>query len=109
MSRRFWAHVGLAVVGVAAVLWALTLGAHPTIECRGVEMRPGDVCANAEGTRVQTYEERMTAHQQARPVVGGVGGVLAAFGVGLAVAQRRDVVRGSGSSGRTRPDHPRTA
>jgi len=89
LSRRFWGHVALAVVGTLAVVWALTLGASPSIECRGVPMAPGDVCSNAEGTRVQTYDERMDAAQAARPVIGGVGGLVAAFGVGLAVGERR--------------------
>ncbi len=100
--RRWWAHVALAVVGAAALVWALTLGANPTITCRDVVMGPGDTCANAEGTRTQTYEERYVAAQQARPVVGGVGALVGAFGVALAVAE----VRRAGSSGRTRPGHP---
>ena len=89
MTARFWGHVALAMVGAAAVLWALTLGASPAIECRGLPMGQGDVCSNAAGTKVQTYEERLVAAQAARPVVGGVGAVVAAFGVGLAVAERR--------------------
>lgn len=92
MSRRFWAHIALAVVGTVAVVWALTLGASPAIECRGVPMAPGDVCSNAQGTRVQTYAERLDAALAARPVVGGVGAVVAAFGVGLALSERRRVV-----------------
>lgn len=100
--RKVWAHVALLVVGLGAVVWALTLSAEPTIRCRDAVMAPGDVCANADGDRVQTYEERLAAAQQARPVVGAVGAVVVAFGAGLVVAE----VRRAGSSGRTRPDRP---
>lgn len=103
--RRLWAHVAMVVVGVLAVLWALTLGAHPTITCRDHVMQPGDVCVNAQGTRQQTYEERWDAAMDARPVVGGVGVLLAGFGAALAASE----VRRGGSSGRTRPDRPQGA
>ena len=103
--RALWAHVALAVVGVAAVVWALTLAADPVITCRDVVMAPGGVCVNADGDRLQTYDERMAAAQQARPVVGGVGLVVAAFGTALGIAE----VRRAGSSGRTRPDRPPAA
>lgn len=103
--RRLVAHLALATVGVLAVVWALTLGAHPTITCRERVMGPGDICANAQGTRVQTYEERLTAHQQARPVIAGAGVLLVAFGGGLALAEAR-AVRRAGSSARTRPGRP---
>ncbi len=80
----------LALVGLAAVVWALTVSAHPTILCRDVVMTPGSVCPNAEGTRTQTFEERFAASQQARPVVGGVGALLAGFGATLAVHSARE-------------------
>lgn len=102
MTRRFWAHVALATIGAAALLWALTLAAAPTITCRDVVMAPGDVCVNAQGSRQQTYAERFEAAQQARPVIGGVGALVAGFGVALAIVE----VRRAGSSGRTRPAHP---
>lgn len=86
--RLFW-HSALTVLGVLAVVWSLTLAASPTIMCREVVMKPGDVCANAEGTRTQTYEERFDAAQNARPVVGVLGGVMAGFGLWLAVSERR--------------------
>lgn len=89
MSRRLWAHIALAVVGVAVVVWALATGLSPRIECRGVPMAPGDVCHNAEGTKVQTYDERLEALQHSTPVMVGTGLVIAAFGVGLALAERR--------------------
>lgn len=91
MRRRLWAHVALAVVGVAVVVWALWTGLNPSIDCRGVPMSPGDVCHNAEGTKVQTYEDRLDALQHSTPVMVGTGVVVAAFGVGLAFAERRRV------------------
>lgn len=86
---RQWAHLVLAAVGVAAVLWAVLLSANPTIWCRDQVMRPGDVCSNADGTKVQTYEQRFSAAQWARPVVGGVGVVVAGFGLMLLRGSRR--------------------
>ena len=80
---RRWAHLALAAAGVAAVLWAVLLSANPTIWCRDQVMHPGQVCSNAQGTKVQTYEERFSAAQWARPVVGVVGLVVAGFGVAL--------------------------
>lgn len=95
--RRLWAHVALALVGLLAAGWALTLSAQPTIMCRDDVMAPGDVCSNAEGTRVQTYEERWQAAQSARPVVGGVGAAVAVFGSALAAAE----LAGAGRRGRS--------
>lgn len=95
--HRLALHVALAVVGVAAIVWALVWSATPTITCRGVVMQPGEVCANATGTRTQTYEERFAAAQQARPVIGGLGGVILVFGAGLAFAERRQPVAGQAS------------
>ncbi|MBK8463443.1 MAG: hypothetical protein IPL36_10505 [Nigerium sp.] len=99
MTRRMLAHAALIVLGLAALVWALTAGT-PHITCRDQVMVPGDICVNAQGTKQQTYEERLAAHHQARPVVGGVGVALAAFGGALAFAD----VRGAGSSDRARPD-----
>ena len=104
MKRQVWAHVALALVGLAAVVWSLTWGANPTIVCRDVVMTPGDVCVNAQGTRQQTYTERFDAAQHARPVIGGVGALVAGFGVVLAANQ----VKREGSSGRTPRPHPAT-
>ena len=89
MSRRFWAHVALAVVGVAVVVWALLTWFNPTIECRGVRMGPGDVCHNAEGTKVQTYDDRLDALRLSTPVMVGTGVGVAGCGAALAVADRR--------------------
>lgn len=89
MRGRLARHAALALLGLLGVLWALTLGANPVITCHEVVMRPGDVCANADGTRTQTYQERWDAAQGARPVVGGVGLVVAGFGVALLRAEWR--------------------
>lgn len=92
---RRLAHAGLVLAGVLAVVWALTWGAHPTITCRDVVMGPGDTCVNADGSRTQTYEERRDAAERARPVVGGVGVLLAGFGAALYVAERSGATSGS--------------
>ena len=86
---RQWAHLALAAAGLAAVLWAVVLGANPTIWCREQVMHAGQVCTNAQGTKVQTYEERYAAAQWARPVVGVVGAVVAGFGLMLYRGSRR--------------------
>ena len=86
---RQWAHLALAGAGLAAVVWAVLLSANSTIWCREQVMHAGQVCTNAEGTKVQTYEERFSAAQWARPVVGGVGLVVAGFGVALYRGARR--------------------
>ena len=88
MGRLGW-HLALAAVGLVGLVWALTVAANPVITCREVVMRPGDVCANAEGTRSQTYAERWDAAQQARPVIGVMGLVVAGFGAALAVQDVR--------------------
>lgn len=67
------AQVVLALLGLAALVWAVFLSGNPTIVCRDQVMAPGQVCANAEGTKTQTYAERYAAAQHARPVVGAVG------------------------------------
>lgn len=74
---------------MAAVLWAVLLSANPTIWCRDQVMQPGEVCTNAQGTRVQTYEERWNAAQWARPVVAVVGSAVAGFGLVLYRGGRR--------------------
>lgn len=84
-----WAHAVLILLGLAGVVWALSISAHPVITCREVVMQPGEVCRNAEGTKTQTYEERWNAAQQARPVIGVMGGAAAAFGAALAVGEAR--------------------
>jgi hypothetical protein len=85
-----WPHLLLGLAGVAALIWALFLSANPTISCREQAMTPGQVCTNAQGTRSQTYEERLAAVRMARPVVGTVGVVVAGF-AGVLLWQRRPV------------------
>lgn len=86
---RLSAHLALAFAGAAALVWALTLAAHPVIMCRDAVMGPGDVCPNAQGTQTQTYEQRFAISQQARPVVAGLGLLVGGFGVVLAVQDAR--------------------
>ncbi|MFT3862081.1 hypothetical protein [Micropruina sp.] len=85
---RSWAQLALAAAGLAAVLWAVLLGANPTIWCRDQVMHAGQVCVNAQGTKVQTYEERYSAAQWARPVVGVVGVAVTGFALVLWRGQR---------------------
>ena len=91
MSRRRLAHLLLAIAGLLVALYPVTLGAHPTPTCRGVELRPGESCAKADGSSAQTYEARAADARQAAPVIVGVGLLVAAFGAGLFVT---DVRRG---------------
>ena len=59
-------------------------------EVTKLEMHPGEVCVKADNTgRVQTYEDRVEAAQQSRPVVGAVGAAVAGFGGWLACAEAR--------------------
>ncbi|MDO5533609.1 MAG: hypothetical protein Q4F65_03020 [Propionibacteriaceae bacterium] len=89
MSRRAWLHLALAIAGVAVVIWAVVNAVSPSISCRGVPMGPGDTCRNAEGTKVQTYEDRLEAVTFSTPVMIGTGVVVAGFGAALFVAERR--------------------
>lgn len=83
------AHLALAAAGLAAVLWAVVFSADPTIWCREQVMRPGQVCTNAQGTRVQTYEERLGAAQWSRPVIGVLGAAVTGFALVLLRSGRR--------------------
>lgn len=98
--RRAAAHLALALVGLAAVLWAVTLAATPTLMCRDVVLQPGDTCPNADGTQVQTYEQRLATWQAARPVVAGVGLLVAGFGAVL-LAQDAKASRSGGVGARS--------
>lgn len=88
--RSWRAQALLAAAGLAAVLWAVWWSANPEILCREVVMRPGEVCANAQGTKTQTYEERYAAAQGARPIVGVVGVLVIGFAVVLYRTAGRD-------------------
>lgn len=94
---RLASHAAVVLAGLVALTWPVTFGAHPRIECRGVEMQAGDVCHKAEldGTdkgHTQTYEERLAAKKAANPVIAGVGVVVTGFAGWLLVAdlRRRD-------------------
>lgn len=77
------------VVGLLIVLYPLTVGGGAPITCRGVTMGPGDRCAKADGSAVQTYEQRLATRRAAAPVVVGVGLIVAGFGTALLLAERR--------------------
>lgn len=77
--RRRWAHLGLAAVGLLAVVWALWWGANPAITCHDQPMQPGDSCVHATSGASQTWQQRYDAAQDARPVVAAVGVAVLGF------------------------------
>lgn len=82
------------LVGVAIAAWAAMSLISPSISCRGVEMRPGDVCEyaspdSAETDKVQTYEERLETARRQAPVGVVVGAGMAVFGVYLMIREVR--------------------
>ncbi len=81
------AHAAVIVVGLLVLAYPFTLGANPSLTCRGVPLQPGDVCVKADGSGVQTYEVRANAVRNARPVMVGVGVLVAGFGVVLLVSE----------------------
>jgi len=87
--RRRAAHVALIVAGLLIALYPFTLGASPTISCRGVPMSPGQTCTKADGSAMETYEKRVASANAAKPVIVVVGLGVAAFGVALLVGARR--------------------
>jgi len=92
MSRRArtrLAHVVLLLAGLVALVYALTLGGSPDLRCHDEVMRPGSVCVKADGSAGQTYEERLATRRSARPVVAGLGVLVAGFGAALLVADLR--------------------
>lgn len=95
MTARRLAHLLLAVAGLLVALYPVTVGAHPAVTCRGVELSPGQSCAKADGSAAQSYEARAADARNAAPIIVGVGLLVAAFGAGLLVSDvRRD---GSGA------------
>ena len=97
-SRRLrtrLAHLLLVLAGLAAVAYALTLGGTPELRCHDVVMGPGSVCLKADGSEGQTYEQRIATRREARPVVAGVGLLVAGFGTALLVADLRRRPTGS--------------
>ena len=100
MSRRRVAHLVLAIAGLLVALYPFTVGADPSVTCRGVELRPGESCAKADGSSAQTYEARAAAARNAAPVIVGVGLLVAVFGAGLLIADvRRDRERLTAGTG----------
>ena len=91
MTRRRLAHLVLAIAGLLVALYPVTLGAHPTVTCRGVELQPGGSCPKADGSSAQSYEARAADARNATPVIVGIGLLVAVFGAGLLIA---DVRRG---------------
>lgn len=83
------AHLLLTLAGLLIVLYPVTLGAHPSIRCRGVEIGPGQSCPKADHAGVQTYEQRRRTLEQAKPVIVGVGLLVVGFGTYLLVGDRR--------------------
>jgi len=98
MTRRVrtrLAHVVLLLAGLAALVYALTLGGSPDLRCHDQVMRPGSVCVKADGSAGQTYEERLATRRSAQPVVAGLGVLVAGFGAALLVADLRRAKVGS--------------
>ncbi len=89
MTRARVAHLLVTLVGLFIVLYPVTFGAQPDISCRGVAMGPGDTCAKADNSGVQTYEQRERTARQAKPVIIGVGVLVVAFGTFLLVSDVR--------------------
>ncbi|MCW2810421.1 MAG: hypothetical protein JWP61_879 [Friedmanniella sp.] len=83
------AHVLLILAGLLVVAYPLTAGATPSVSCRGVVMRAGDVCPKADNSGVQTYEQRAADGRNARPVILVVGLLVAGFGTSLLVSDLR--------------------
>ncbi len=98
MSGRRLAHLLLAVAGLLVALYPFTLGADPTVTCRGVELRPGQTCAKADGSAAQSYETRAADARNAAPVIVGVGLLVAAFGAALFVSDVRQGRAGAGTA-----------
>ena len=87
--RTRLAHGVLILVGLLILLYPLTVGATPDISCRGVPMRPGDSCAKAQESDVQTYEQRRRTANQAKPVIVVLGLLVTGFGSTLLLADVR--------------------
>ena len=88
-TRTRLAHLVLLLAGLAALVYALTLGGSPTLRCHDALMTPGSVCQKADGSEGQTYEQRVATRRAAQPVVAGLGVLVAGFGAALLVADLR--------------------
>jgi hypothetical protein len=91
--RRTVANLVLVVVGFLIMAYPLTVGASAPISCRGVIMQPGDVCPKADGSAVQSYEQRAQARRTAVPVVLVIGLLVAGFGGTLLIMDHRAAQR----------------
>jgi hypothetical protein len=103
VTGRRLAHLLLAVAGLLVALYPVTLGRSPSVTCRGVELQPGATCAKADGSAVQTFEDRAAAAGDAAPVILGVGLLVAVFGTGLPLG-RAHHERAGGIRGERRRD-----
>ena len=56
-------------------------------------MQPGDVCPKADGSAVQSYEQRARARDNAVPVIMAVGLLVAGFGGTLLIMDRQTAQR----------------
>ncbi len=74
------AQAALLVAGLLIMLYPFTIGAAPALTCRDQVLKPGEVCAKADGSAVQSYESRAAASAQAMPVVIALGALVAGFG-----------------------------
>ena len=77
---RLVAQLALLVAGVLIMAYPFTIGAAPGLMCRDQVLRPGEVCAKADGSAVQSYEARARAAANAMPVVVVLGALVAGFG-----------------------------
>ena len=95
--RRTWvAHALVVLVGLVVLAYPFTWGASPDVTCRGVTMRPGDVCSKAGDSGTQSYEQRARDARNARPVIAAGGVLVTAFGVVLLVGELRRRPRPAG-------------
>lgn len=95
-ALRTTVQILVVVAGLVALGWAVLAPIGP-IRCHDQVMGPGDVCAYAslngeDNGKTQTYESRLATERSARPVVGVVGGAVAAFGLVLMRSSRRPAV-----------------
>ena len=77
---RLAAQIALVLAGVLIVLYPFTVGAAPGLMCRDQVLQPGQVCAKADGSQVQSYESRAAAAAAATPVLVGLGLLVIGFG-----------------------------
>lgn len=94
-AARRAANLFLVLLGLALLVFGVASALHPSIDCRGVPMHPGDVCRKNDYThlgsdKVQSYEQRLHAARLSTPVIAACGLGTIAFG---AVLLRQDARR----------------